>query len=337
MTRTRLLWALSATVVLIFLATLSACSMPRPTPRDTPSPAQPPQIVRRVPERGQEHDVHAPIIITFDQPMDHASVEASFTISPTVQGSLAWKDSSLQFTPAQDGLTHATSYHVTIDTSARSAAGLTLPAPFSFTFGSVGYLEITAVQPADGTQDVATDATVTVMFNRPVVPLSATGASSALPRLLTEGNFTPPGVSGEGKWLNTSIYTFKPTEGHSFVPGTSYRLRIAAGLTDTGGASLPQDYAWQFATELPKAVGFECSDPQQFVGPSPTVTVTFNMTMDRDSVEQRFLLADKRGGQAVPGRFTWSGKSVGFSPSVALMPDQVYVVNMASGARASVG
>ncbi len=339
MTRTRLHWMLSAAVAFICLATMFACSEFKTTPSATPSraPAQPPQIVRRVPERGQEHDVHAPVAITFDQPMDRASVEASFAISPTVLGSFAWQDNSLLFTPAPGGLAHATSYRVVIGASARSTAGLALPAPFSFTFGTAGYLEITAVQPADGTQDVATDATVTVMFNRPVVPLSAIGASSTLPRLLTEESFMPRGVSGEGKWLNTSVFTFKPAEGHSFAPGTSYRLRIAAGLTDTTGAELPQDYTWQFSTELPKTVTFECSDPQEFVGPSPTISVTFNMAMDRDTVEQRFRLAGKTDGQSIPGRFNWSGKAVGFSPSVALVPDQVYLVSIASGARASAG
>ena len=73
------------------------------------------------------------------------------------------------------------------------------------------------MQPADGTAEVATDGVITVLFNRPAVPLAAIEDQDNLPHPLT---FVPP-VRGEGEWLNTSIYVFTPQEG--FEPATTYK------------------------------------------------------------------------------------------------------------------
>ncbi len=317
--------------VLSLLLIATACDIPRPTPTLTPAPPQPPQVVSRVPERGQEQGIRAPIAITFDQPVDRPTVEAAFSISPQVPGTFEWQDDTLLFVPADEGFTRATTYRVTLSTQACSAAGLFLSDPFAFDFNTVGYLEVTGVQPGHGTQDVALDALVTVMFNRPVVPLSAISAQTGLPQPLT---FVPP-VAGEGKWLNTSIYTFQATDG--FAPGTTYKARLAAGLADTTGGLLAEDYTWEFTTQLPKVVQVRTSSPDAYIGPSPTISITFNMSMDHTSVEERFTLLSENSNSPVSGDFHWEDKTMAFTPSALLQLDTGYMLTVAAGARASVG
>ncbi|MBC7233816.1 MAG: Ig-like domain-containing protein [Chloroflexi bacterium] len=325
--------------VLLSLGTLlTACGAPQPTPTPaptfTPLPPQPPKVIARSPERGQEHDVKAPIVLTFDQPMDPASVEKAFRITPQVSGTFKWEGTRLFFTPAAEGFARATSYRVTLEPTARSAAGLPLADAFSFKFSTVGYLEVATVQPAPGTTGVAPDATITVMFNRPVVPLSDIQSQTGF-ALRQPLRFAPP-ISGEGKWLNTSIYTFQASPG--FLPGTTFQVTVDPDrLADLTEAVMPEPYTWEFTTALPEVSAVTTSDPEEYIGLSPTISITFNMLMDHPSVEQRFALQPASGGASIPGTFTWDGKTVGFTPSTPLQLDTGYVVAIAPGARASIG
>ncbi|MBN1219630.1 MAG: Ig-like domain-containing protein [Anaerolineae bacterium] len=276
-----------------------------PTPTPTPQPI-PPLIVRTNPERGEEQPIDAAIEIEFDQPMDHDSVEKAFAIEPgaSVDGVFEWvNDQTLRFS-LKDGFERNTRYKVRLIESARSAAGLELQRPFELRFSTVGYLEVADVQPADGTTEILPNTIVTVSFNRPVVPLNAIEDAASLPDPLT---FVPP-VTGKGEWLNTSIYQFTPDEG--FAPSTSYKGRVAQGLKDvTGGAILEDDFEWNFSTFNPRVIGSTPASGDVYVSPTPVISLTFNQPMDRQSVEENFVLLDPES-QRIPGKFTWAELSL---------------------------
>src|SRR5512136_3258019 len=167
----------------------------------------PPQVVQVTPAPGEEQPLDAPLQLVFDQPMDSSSVQAAFTIEPAVKGDFSWPTPSvMQFKPLGEGFKRAVQYAVALKENARSQAGLALEAPVQFHFSTVGFLEVAAVQPISNTTEVAISTTVTVLFNRPVVPLTAIENQGGLPQPLT---FVPP-VRGKGEWLNTSIYLFTP-------------------------------------------------------------------------------------------------------------------------------
>ena len=146
-------------------------------------------------------------------------MEAALTISPTVSGKVEWGGNTLSFTPGPEGFARGQVYRVVLTDAAKSSGGLPLATPLDYRFQTVGYLEVAQVLPADHSTDVNMDSTVTVIFNRPVVPLTSLGLQASLPQPLT---FMPP-VTGQGEWLNTSIYSFKPDEG--FAPSTTYKAR----------------------------------------------------------------------------------------------------------------
>ncbi len=330
--RTHRLTGILCLMALVLLAV--ACGQPTPPgPTLTPLPPLPPQVINRTPARGQELGITAPIAIAFDQAMDHASVEEAFRISPQVAGSLSWQDETLLF-EVERAFERDTTYRITVGTEARSAAGLALSEAFTLDFRTMGFLEVTSVQPAPGTADVQSDALVTVMFNRPVVPLSDVTSQSGLAgRQILE--FRPP-VAGEGQWLNTSIYTFKPSP--AFLPGTTYRVTVEPErLIDLTDSVLAEPYIWEFGTAPPRVVEALTSDPVGYVGPSPLISITFNMTMDHVSVEERFSLLPEQGLNALPGQFQWDGTTMGFKPAVPLSLDTQYQVTLAAGAQSSLG
>ena len=293
------------TSVLVILSTLlSACqvgpSPAPPTPTPTPPAPLPPQVIQMTPARGEEQPLDAPVQLVFDQPMDPASVEVAFTIEPSIAGDFEWPSPRLmQFKPAKAGFERATRYSVALKKNARSAAGLALEAPVQFHFTTVGFLEVTGVQPAEDTTEVATDTTVTVLFNRPVVPLVAIEDQGNLPQPLT---FVPP-VRGTGEWLNTSIYLFTPDDG--FEPATTYQGRVAAGLSDTTGGVLADDFTWEFTTVMPAVVATHPDADTIYVSTEPTIHVAFNQPMDHASAEAAFELKNLTTGDVVAGDFEW--------------------------------
>ena len=298
--------------LLAAVAAMVACNMPfiartpTPTPSPTPTPVPiAPQVIQVMPAEGEEQPLDAPLQLVFDQPMDAQTVEAAFEIEPSVGGTFEWASPRVvRFEPADDGFQRATRYELRVDDEAESAQNLGLREPFRYRFSTVGFLEVTETQPADGAEEIATDATVTVVFNRPVVPLTGIEEQQELPQPLT---FDPP-VEGSGEWINTSIYAFTPEE--RFQPSTTYEATISAGLTDTTGGVVEQDVTWQFTTVMPAVVATHPGHNTIYVSPEPTVHVAFNQPMAHGATEAAFSLVNTATGELAPGRFEWHGEGL---------------------------
>nr|MBC8253009.1 Ig-like domain-containing protein [Ardenticatenia bacterium] len=279
-------------------------AQPEPVvPVTVPEPL-PPRVVLVTPETGEEIPLDAPLQVVFDQPMDAAAVEAAFSIDPPVVGNFEWPLPHIMEFKPKTGFERATRYTVRLEESGLSQAGLPLQEALSYHFETVGFLEVTTVQPADGTAEVAAEAVVTVLFNRPVVPLTAIEDQDRLPQPIT---FVPP-VRGKGEWLNTSIYMFTPDEG--FEPATTYKARIGHSLTDTTGGVLAEDYTWEFTTVMPAVVATSPDEDDIYVSIEPTIQVAFNQPMDRKSAEAGFAMYCGKTAEEVEGAFEWSDEGL---------------------------
>lgn len=94
----------------------------------------PPPILAVLP-RGNAVNPLNPITVHFDRPMDDTVTAAAFVITPETPGQISWQETTLIFTPDEGYLEPFTSYDVTIDTSARGAAGeAILRQAYSFSF-----------------------------------------------------------------------------------------------------------------------------------------------------------------------------------------------------------
>jgi len=283
---------------------------PVPTPTSTPFPtptmppytplprgAVSPVVIQRSPERGEELSLDGSIELVFDRTMDQASVETAFNVSPEVAGELEWTDErTVRFKPAR-GLKRDAEYYVTVGAEAKASDGNPLDGAYRFRFRTVGYLEVAQVIPAPDVEDVEAASTVTVIFNRPVVPLMAVSdpAYTDLPQPVT----FEPSIEGSGEWLNTSIYVFTPAE--PLAGGTTYTARIAAGLADTTGGVVAEDYEWSFSTQPPHVVWVSPHEGAELIGVETTVQVTFNMPVDCDSATEAFSM--RTGVRSVAGTF----------------------------------
>ena len=306
------------TVSLAAVVVLSACSptpsaTPVPTPgvtfvpkgtrepaqssvMPTPRPLGAPVLVDRLPARGEALRPDQPLELQFDQPMDRASVEKAVrvvdAVGAAVSGSFEWiSDSAVRFTPAS----RAAEYRVQVAPDARSAKGIGLARGAEFDIAAARGLAVAQTIPSDGAADVDPAGSITVLFNRPVVPLTSLAQQADLPQPLR----FEPALQGSGRWLNTAVYVFQPAA--ALQPGTQYRGIVAAGLADASGMALEADAVFTFTVAPPTVRFMRPAVNAQGVGLREPVRIAFTQKMDRASVEAAFAVEP-----ATPGVFSWN-------------------------------
>ncbi len=269
----------------------------------------------------QELDLNGTITVFFDRELDCDTVAVAASIEPAVAGNFACADDgrAVIFTPQAD-YEPGKVYSVTFSTDLTAADGSALADPASFDFVTLGSLEVVEVLPGDEATDIATEAVLTVIFNRPVVPLGVPSDGIDLPQPLT---FSPE-TTGQGEWLNTSIYTFRPDP--SWVPGETYTVTVDAGLQAADGAQLQEPFSWSFTVEQPRLVETNPADAATGVRLEPRLQAVFNVPLDRASLEAAFTVIADGAAESVPGDFEWSDDSTGFAfvPSEQLQLNTVY-------------
>ncbi len=179
---------------------------------------------------------------------------------------------------------------------------------------------VTEVLPTDGATDVPVGSRITVIFNRPVVPLGVDMDPEDLPNPLT---FTPE-VEGVGEWLNTSIYVFSPSSVATFAGGVDYTVEVS-GIESFDGLPL-EAFSWSFRTVTPRVTQVEPEPQASSIPLEGPVRVTFNQPMDQQSVQDAFTLApDSQPEATVLGTFNWESATVmSFTPSNLLEMDTFY-------------
>ena len=206
-----------AAIAVIGLIALLLTSGGKETPAETglqvtPSGAEAPRL--------------GPIVVSFPEAPATQVAEDLVSIEPAPAGTYAWLDDhTLLFQPDFPGLIRGREYRVTVNGSASGTGEDVVQA-----FTVEGKLEVRSVIPAPGDAEVPSEARVFVQFSRAVAPLTLLSEAAAGPVVA----FDPP-LSGQGEWLNTSLYAFTPTD---LRPSTTYRATVAAGLTSAADGVL---------------------------------------------------------------------------------------------------
>lgn len=297
-----------------------------------------PQVVYSSPQPGEEVALNGAITIRFDQPMDQESVEEAFVVEPAddsgaaVPGSFTWtRPDTVVFTPRTE-LRRQQNYRVHVGETATSQNGQSLIDPLDIELQTVGFLDVSQTVPPDDADSVQTDSAITVIFNRPVVPLVSTGQQANLPQPLT----ISPAVEGEGEWLSTSIYRFVPAE--PLAGATSYQVTVESGLTDVTGGVLAEDITWNFTTLNPSVVSVTPESDSTSIRLTTPITVTFNMPMDTASTEAAVSL--RAAGAAAPAvGYEWqdNNRVLVLTPQEGLQLGTEYQVVIAGSAQSASG
>ncbi|MFN8502289.1 Ig-like domain-containing protein [Kouleothrix sp.] len=296
-----------------------------PLPEGTVSPI----VVGRSPARGAELAPNQPIELVFDRAMDQKAVESAFSLAPAVSGSIQWADArTLRFVPSQP-LPRARLFDVTLGQAARAADGAQLAGPFQFRFSTAGFLEVGQVIPANDAAEVQPNATITVLFNRPVVPLAPAEGQADAPQPLS---FTPP-IAGRGEWLNTAVYVFHPSA--PLPGGIRYSASVAAGLQGIDGSPLASEYRWSFSTARPQVLAVFPQDGERLVPIEQPISLQLSQPIDAAAARAAFHL--RAGGADVPGTLDLVRDTLVFTPGQRLAFDSDYQVALGASLGGAAG
>lgn len=166
-------------------------------------------------------------------------------------------------------------------------------------------LKVAQVFPADGSQDIDASGVITVIFNRPVIPLTTLKQQTNLPNPL----LFAPKLEGEARWINTSVLVFQPKQ--PMLSGQTYQVTVRRDFGEWGKA-LDRDFQWSFTTRPAKVEGITLQsgeiDPPRGKGNillDEAITVRFFQPMDADSTQAATSLQDDHS-EAVPLEFRWN-------------------------------
>jgi len=187
--------------------------------------------------------INGGIQVTFNQPMDQASVEARFEFREdgggNVQGKVTWPaPDTLVFTPTAS-LKPGTGYVGKVGAGALGAGGqVGTAAEYAWRFTTAPKPEVTAAGPASGQGS----APVPLTFSSPMDIESLRKNTTVTP------NVDSLSVSPTGDATRVILYA-------SFKPSTRYTIAIAAGTLSRDGQALAQPYSYSFTTPpLPPSV-----------------------------------------------------------------------------------
>lgn len=265
--------------------------------------------------------LNASVVFHFNRRVGCSEAKAAFSVTPAIRGELNCDQFTLSFTPA-GAFGRDTPYTFTLSPPLLALDGATLLDPFQVTYTTAGYLSVSEVFPSALGGAVPVDSAITVVFDRPVVPLAFASAADDLPQPLSINPLT----AGQGEWINSAVYTFTPSA--PLQSGQSYRVIVSSDIEAVDGAETLAGYSWTFATANPSIVAIDPPPDATSLGLKPMVQVSFNQVMDRSAIEDAFYMRQLPGGdeQELAGGFTWSEDGTGFvfTPEERLVLDSIY-------------
>jgi uncharacterized protein YfaS (alpha-2-macroglobulin family) len=254
----------------------------------------------------------ARIVVTFNRPVvalgstaDMAALPSPIEVSPAIEGSGEWVNTSIYaFTPSS-ALAGSTTYTVSVLPGLESVDGAVLSEGYTWQFRTLPP-EILSVTPSAGQTSVPLDTTFTVQFSQPMDPESVEIAFT-----LSDES----GVAlGSFSWNEDhTVVTFTPLD--PLAMETEYRATVATTATSANGESaLDEPYSIAFTTQPYPRVTRTNPDPGES-GMDPTwlsPSIQFSTPVTLESVQSRIHIS--------PEPDSWSPQINEWEPSrVTLM------------------
>lgn len=323
-----------------------------------------PEVRRQVPQSilpvaiGAAIPASDPVLLTFAEPMDPASVEAAVRLLPGHDASLSWNEDRTELSIAPDGRWRTDEgYLIVVGASATTAEGEALGAAQQYAFStqtaptvSDFQVRLADIVPPQAYADVDLSGllleepiseTTTLSAGQTARDVSTSspiriGFSAPMARSDVEERFTiTPEVAGELSWAGRDL-VFTPTE--PFETGGRYTISLV-GAHDRTGSELGGKTNFSFVVRAaPQLIRTTPTQGAEGVQPA-TVEMWFSQPMDVDATNAGFSLTDTTTGRLVAGRLNWneSATQLVYSPDRAFAGGRTFEVALADGAADAAG
>ncbi len=333
-----------------------AFSTPTPTslPANTAVPSLitdavnlPPKIVGQSPAASEELLLDGLFEVYFDQPMDRQATAVAWQVvddqeNPVV-GQVSWPQPRiLRFQPDRKLKPNA-HYKAVLGETAVNTQGSPLLESLTLDFYTIGDLSVSQASPPAGASGVAGDTVITVIFSRPVVPLTNAESRRAMANPLA----ITPETAGQGEWVSTSVYLFRPEE--RLIGRQTYTVQVQADVinqSNVTSAQMINDYEFSFTVTAPTLNALELVDREWSPGTNyhdllldQALRFHFNQPMNPGSAETAVSLTSSTNQAVVPLQFGWNETqtAVTITPTQQLELDTRYTLQLAATAQSARG
>ena len=276
------------------------------------------KVIDSDPYPGRPLGMREDVALHFDMRLDCESAEAAFQVEPTVAGALTCDGYQLTFSPA-DSYVRDSDYTFTLYPTVLALDGTPLVDAHVVTYTTAGFLQVLETLPSQDALQVPVDSEITVVFDRPVVPLFTSASAIDLPEPL----LLSPEVNGTGKWINSALYVFTPAE--PLQKETTYTASMKQDLQAIDGSVLGAPFRWTFETAKPRLLSVFPKPEDRDLLLEPRFQLRFDQKVDRTIIENS-LYFRARAGEKISGQFIWSEDEMGlmFEPDRRLQLEATY-------------
>ncbi|MHB8687868.1 MAG: Ig-like domain-containing protein [Candidatus Dormibacteraceae bacterium] len=220
---------LAAATGILVLLPLTACG------------GNPPQIVDYSPERGAiDVSTAAPIKISFDHPVDEASVASRLHLVPAADGTVHWQNAQ-QLTYEHSALRASTSYDVVLEAGYRDLAGNSYSLRHHWSFLTEGPPNLASSTPSDADTGIDPASYITLAFTREMNASTLRSALTFSPSIPFDVRLDP--TDGRRAIVAPS---------QLLAPDTTYQVSINTAALDIDGNQLGRDQTIRFTTGPPR-------------------------------------------------------------------------------------
>lgn len=270
------------------------------------------------------------IVVTFNRPVvalgstaDMAALPSPITISPEVEGTGEWVNTSLySFTPAES-LAGSTTYTVDVTPGLQAVDGAMLAEGYRWSFQTLPP-EILRVSPSQNQTGIALESDVTIAFSQPMDPASVEMAFS----MASAGD----DITGEFRWTEDDTeVSFTPAE--LLAMETTYTVSVdASARSANGAATLDSPYTWTFTTvPYPRVIETRPADGATEVDPTwLNPSIRFSVPVDFETVQDRISISPEPEDWAVTTN-EWDRNHI----SIDFTPDEytTYTITVDAGVQ----
>jgi uncharacterized protein YkwD len=308
------------------IAGVVMASVPPAPSSATPQTAPAPVAASMLNAVATGHGLTRPFRVTFDAPMDPASVAAALRIRPEAAVNFAWSPDGriLSISPVSHWEAD-TLYTITVTTAARSAEGGTLAQPLRAVMltSKPGSAQLAATKVVG--KRVKTGTAIRITVSKPV---SLASVEAAL-------RFEPPVEGSVAAASAPGTFVFTPLD--PLAPGRTYRVSLE-GLEDADGAAIEAAGELVLRTaDAPSVVRFRPRAGETAVERTVTLSVRFDEAMNRKATAAAFkVMVD---GKPVKGTVLWAeaGEVLVFRPAASLPYEAKVVMMVGPGATSRAG
>ena len=311
---------------ILFIAFVSGCAKDDFEEVDAVCPT----VVTTNPDNGTINvPLDQAISVVFNEEMNATTFnQSSFILqgSTLVAGTVSFSGSTALFTPTNP-LSPNTTYTGTIKTLVKDIMGNALQADYvwAFSTGSTITPMVVTTDPANNATNVFLNKIVAVNFNMAMNHSTINTSNFTLKQGTTA-------VAGTVSYIGTTAY-FTPDT--ALEINTIYTAVITKGVKNLEGTPLTNDYTWTFTTgsiTAPKVITTDPADNATSVALNKTITANFSVAMDPLTINANSFTL-KNGTTIVPGVVTYSGTTLSFNPTSALIAGTIYTATINTEAK----